>query len=346
MRTPIIVALTVVCGTGCLESSYRYWDAPTSPAPTANAVAARARAHRLSVETSGAWMTLTSGGDGTRSGLAPASGAIEGVADGQAIQGSSAAPSPQGSDAAVHPEPRRDWVRFASLPRGGTRLEVAGPRGAADSVVESLYGHPAIAISTAHPGGELFWDRTLVADYLLSFGAFAMSGQRLSWRADGTARLGGTLARFGGGGDTPAPSVRLSLLGGLGFSGTAAEAWFRPEVVLAVDWQRIAEPIRGTLLPEGPRWVLDLSLAPLIGLDHGRHGGEVGLSLRHGAWGGVFTRVGLVDAGGPQWIWTAGVTLGTQPSVLVTVAALLIGALVGSALDSAKNGLTGVLGGG
>jgi hypothetical protein len=214
-------------------------------------------------------------------------------------------------------------------------------------IVEEVIGPPHLEVDTRRPGGELFWHDDLLGDYQLSFGAAGNPGNgATTWRIDGAARLGARAVRFGQPGDVPTWSTGLGLLGGLGFSVTGAEAWFRPELGLTLDWQRVLEPVRGHILPTGARYALDLTVAPLVGLEQGYHGAELGLALRHGALGGVYSRLALLDAEGPTWMWSAGVTAGTEISAYLTIVTLLTAALVAAAVGSIQDGFQDILGGG
>lgn len=239
---------------------------------------------------------------------------------------------------------RMGSFRVARLRNGGARVETTGEPDAADEILEALHGPPTLTISPSP--AEVGWLPAAQLEYSLSLGVAGMGGQEPTWRAEGTVRAGPRLLRMGGGGDYAEPSTSLTLLGGLGFSGVATEAWFRPELVLALDHQSVAEPIAGRIVPSGRRLVLDLSVAALVGLDQGHHGAEIGLSLREGVWGGVFARVGLVDVDGMQVVWSIGASLGTLPSLYVTVLTVIVGAIAGAVLAGASEGVGDVLGGG
>jgi hypothetical protein len=234
---------------------------------------------------------------------------------------------------------------MARLPEGGARIETTGERDDVDEMIDDVYGTPTLRFVPGS-GNAAGWSSHVQVEYLLSAGVVARAGQDPTWRAEGTVRAGPRLLRMFGGGDSAEPSTSLMLLGGLGFSGIATAPWFRPELVLALDHQRVAEPIEGQLVPSGRRYVLDLSVAALVGLGNEHHGAEIGLSLRDGTAGGLFARVGLVDFDGPQVVWSFGASLGTMPSLYVSVVALLVSALIGAAAAAAQEGVRDVLGGG
>jgi len=319
-RVPFILALQLPFVWGCMASSYRYMEVSEPSGPVLQGIADRARDRGLVVDAARESLGLSRPAE-------PAETTVP--------------PTPP-----TRPQMLAE-VRVADT-GAGSRVEVGQWEVSEDTeaVLEPL-GEAALTVDVTRPGGELGWHDRFLWEYSVAAGAMGGPwGNGATWRVEGMARLGSRLASLGGGVTTPAWRTGLGLLGGVGFSGTPWEAWFRPEVALTLDWQRTVEPVRGRRLPVGDRLVLDLGLAPLVGLDHGRHGLEVGLTLRHGAWGGILARAGYLWGEQPGFTWTLGASLGTQPSAVVTVATLLIGALIGAAMAAVQDGVGDVLGGG
>lgn len=310
--TTLATALIFALGSsGCLAPAYRYIDVDARPAEAL----ARMRA-----------------GDAERD-ATPASGGAH-----------VAWVSRDAEDGAV-------VARARAVDRGehGSRveLEVFAPEDAeVERAVDAIDGRVILDARTSWTEVELAWHPVWITELVSSFGAASgAQGREPGFRADVAGRVGAHVARSGESSELPSSSVGLALLGSAGFALGPAGAAFRPELVLAVDWQRVAAPIAGRVLPTTPRFAIELGLAPVISIDGGPSGGEATLALRHAALGGLFGRVGWLD-GEAAPTWALGVTIGTAPTMIGALALLVVGALVGVAIESMGNSVGDVLGGG
>jgi hypothetical protein len=208
----------------------------------------------------------------------------------------------------------------------------------ANEVVSSLYG-PGRVYELEADEREVVWMDDVVLEALASAGAMG-TVHGATWRFDATLRGGPRLERWGGGRDDAEPSTRLSLLGGIGYSQSESVSWLRPELVLSLDRQETVEAVPGLVLPQSGRLVVDLTVAALVDAAGDHHGGEVGVALRHGLVGGIYARAGLIAFDRrPLFTWHLGLTLGTYPTLVAGVYALLAAALIAGAAQAAGDGL-------